>query len=61
MPSLHTAYAVILGVWGVALARRTWLRALWTLYPTLVVFSIVATATTSCWTRWPEPAWPAWR
>jgi membrane-associated phospholipid phosphatase len=44
MPSLHTAYAVAFGVWGVALTRRWWTRALWALYPGLVVFSIVATA-----------------
>jgi membrane-associated phospholipid phosphatase len=44
MPSLHTAYAVTFGVWGVVLTRRWWTRALWALYPGLVVFSIVATA-----------------
>jgi membrane-associated phospholipid phosphatase len=44
MPSLHTAYAVAFGVWGVMLTRRWWTRALWALYPALVVFSIVATA-----------------
>ena len=44
MPSLHTAYAVAFGVWGIMLTRRWWTRALWALYPGLVVFSIVATA-----------------
>ncbi|MGN6378208.1 MAG: phosphatase PAP2 family protein [Gaiellales bacterium] len=44
MPSLHTAYAVVFGFWGVMLTRRWWTRALWALYPALVVFSIVATA-----------------
>ncbi|HEX5559637.1 MAG TPA: phosphatase PAP2 family protein [Gaiellales bacterium] len=44
MPSLHTAYALIFGVSGVALARRWWVRGIWALYPGLVVFSIVATA-----------------
>jgi membrane-associated phospholipid phosphatase len=35
---------VIFGVSGVVLARRWWVRAMWALYPALVVFSIVATA-----------------
>jgi membrane-associated phospholipid phosphatase len=43
MPSLHTAYALIFGVSGVALARRWWIRGMWGLYPALVVFSIIAT------------------
>lgn len=44
MPSLHTAYALIFGASGVALARRWWVRGIWALYPALVVFSIIATA-----------------
>jgi membrane-associated phospholipid phosphatase len=44
MPSLHTAYALVLGISGVLLTRRIWLKASWAFYPVLVVFSIVATA-----------------
>jgi membrane-associated phospholipid phosphatase len=44
MPSLHTAYALLIGISGVLLTRRLWAKALWSLYPALVVFSIVATA-----------------
>jgi uncharacterized membrane protein YbhN (UPF0104 family) len=44
MPSLHTAYALIVGASAVWLVRRPALRAPWALYPALVVFSIVATA-----------------
>jgi uncharacterized protein (TIRG00374 family) len=44
MPSLHTAYALIVGVSAVLLVRRRWLRVAWAFYPALVVFSIVATA-----------------
>ncbi len=43
MPSLHASYAVVLGVAGVALARRWWVRATWAAYPALVFYSIVAT------------------
>lgn len=42
-PSLHASYALVLGVAGVALTRRPWLRAIWIIYPALVVFSVVAT------------------
>ncbi len=44
MPSLHTAYALIVGGAAVLLVRRRWLRVAWAFYPALVVFSIVATA-----------------
>lgn len=44
MPSLHTAYAVIIGTAGVLVFRHPLLRLIWLLYPALVVFSIVATA-----------------
>jgi membrane-associated phospholipid phosphatase len=43
MPSLHTAYAITIGVSGVLLTRRIWWKAIWAFYPVLVVFSIVAT------------------
>jgi hypothetical protein len=44
MPSLHTAYALIVGASAVLLVRARPLRVLWAFYPALVVFSIVATA-----------------
>jgi hypothetical protein len=43
MPSLHASYAVVLGIAGVALARRRWVRAVWAAYPALVFYSILAT------------------
>ncbi len=43
MPSLHTAYALTIGITGVLVCRRLWSRTLWALYPALVVYSIVAT------------------
>ena len=44
MPSLHTAYAVIIGCAGVLVFAHPVIRALWIGYPALVIFSIVATA-----------------
>ncbi len=44
MPSLHTAYAVIIGCAGVLVFANPLVRGLWVGYPALVVFSIVATA-----------------
>ena len=43
MPSLHTAYAVLLGGVAAVLVTRPLIKALWAAYPTLVVFSIIAT------------------
>ncbi|MGN6378868.1 MAG: phosphatase PAP2 family protein [Gaiellales bacterium] len=42
MPSLHASYAIVLGIAGVALTRRWWLRAMWAAYPAVVIFSVVA-------------------
>ncbi len=44
MPSLHTATAILVGVTGVLVTRHLAVRAVWALYPGLVLFSIVATA-----------------
>ena len=44
MPSLHTAYALTVGISAVMLVRTRVLRVAWAFYPALVVFSIVATA-----------------
>jgi membrane-associated phospholipid phosphatase len=43
MPSLHTAYALVIGVTAALVCRRLVFRIAWCLYPALVVFSIVAT------------------
>jgi hypothetical protein len=43
MPSLHTAYAVIIGAAGVLVFANPLLRAFWALYPVVVVLSIVTT------------------
>jgi hypothetical protein len=44
MPSLHTATALLVGSSGVMLCRSLVGKAIWALYPGLVVFSIVSTA-----------------
>jgi hypothetical protein len=44
MPSLHTAYAILVGTSGLLLARHALTKAIWALYPGLVVFSIISTA-----------------
>ncbi len=43
MPSLHTAYALIIGTSGFLVCRHLLLKIMWACYPALVVFSIVAT------------------
>ena len=43
MPSLHTAYAVIIGCAGDLVLAHPLLKLVWTLYPGLVLFSIIAT------------------
>ncbi len=44
MPSLHTATSLLVGSSGVMLCRSPIAKAVWALYPGLVVFSIVSTA-----------------
>jgi membrane-associated phospholipid phosphatase len=44
VPSVHTCFAIIIGVSCFFLVRRPALRYTWLLYPALIVFSIVATA-----------------
>jgi PAP2 superfamily len=44
VPSMHVAFALMLGVPMAALARRRWARALWATYPALVTFVVIATA-----------------
>jgi hypothetical protein len=44
MPSLHSAYALTIGVTGVLVCRTVVMRLVWAIYPALVVFAITATA-----------------
>ena len=44
MPSLHTAYALTIGITAITVTRSPLVRLVWALYPGLVVFSIVSTA-----------------
>lgn len=43
MPSLHTAYALLLGGAATILVRHRALRVFWAAYPAFVVFAIIAT------------------
>lgn len=44
VPSLHTAYALIIGITGVRVCRHLVTRVFWGVYPALVVFATVVTA-----------------
>jgi hypothetical protein len=44
VPSMHIAFALIIGVTGVLLCRHLVPRVLWALYPLLVFFVIIVTA-----------------
>jgi len=44
MPSLHAADALIVGVTLALLVRRSWLKALWLMWPAWVSFAVMATA-----------------
>ena len=44
VPSMHVAFALMLGVPMASMARRAWVKALWLVYPVLVTFVVVATA-----------------
>ncbi len=43
VPSLHSAYALLLGITGFRACRHLMTRLIWALYPALVVFSTVVT------------------
>jgi PAP2 superfamily len=43
MPSLHSADALIVGVFLFSLSRSLWAKALWALWPLWVVFAVMAT------------------
>jgi PAP2 superfamily len=44
VPSMHVAFALMLGVSMASIVRHNWARALWCVYPLLVTFVVVATA-----------------
>ena len=43
MPSLHASYAIVVGVAGFTLVRRSGVKVLFALYPLLVFYSVIAT------------------
>jgi membrane-associated phospholipid phosphatase len=44
IPSMHVAFALMLGVSMARIVRRRWARALWLAYAPVVTFVVVATA-----------------
>jgi membrane-associated phospholipid phosphatase len=44
VPSMHVAFALMLGLSMASIVRHTWARALWSAYPLLVTFVVIATA-----------------
>jgi PAP2 superfamily len=44
VPSMHVAFALMLGIPMASLTRRVWAKALWRAYPLVVTFVVVATA-----------------
>jgi len=44
VPSMHVAFALMLGAAMVRISSRVWVRTLWIAYPLLVSFAVVATA-----------------
>jgi hypothetical protein len=43
VPSMHCAFALMIGVPGIIIARRRWAKVLWSLYPLLVLWVVVVT------------------
>jgi PAP2 superfamily len=44
VPSMHVAFALMLGLPMATMTRRRWAHALWRVYPALVTFVVIATA-----------------
>jgi membrane-associated phospholipid phosphatase len=44
VPSMHVAFALMLGLPMAKMARRRWVKAIWLVYPVVVTFVVVATA-----------------
>jgi membrane-associated phospholipid phosphatase len=43
VPSMHCAFALMIAVPGIIISRRRWAKALWSLYPLLVLWVVVVT------------------
>jgi membrane-associated phospholipid phosphatase len=44
IPSMHVAFALMIGIPGARLTKTRWLRPLWYFYPVLVTFVVLVTA-----------------
>lgn len=44
VPSMHVAFALMLGIPLAWIAKRRWVKALWLIYPLAVTFAVIATA-----------------
>jgi membrane-associated phospholipid phosphatase len=44
VPSMHCAFALMIGATGVAVARRGWAKAFWAVWPLLVMWVVIVTA-----------------
>jgi hypothetical protein len=44
IPSMHVAFSLMIGMTGALIARHTWVRAIWCVYPVLVFWVVVVTA-----------------
>jgi hypothetical protein len=44
VPSMHVAFALMIGCSMIGMTRRRWVQALWAAYPAVVTFVVVATA-----------------
>ena len=44
VPSMHVAFALMIAVPAFVLVKRSWIKALWAVYPVVVTFVVVVTA-----------------
>jgi membrane-associated phospholipid phosphatase len=44
VPSMHVAFALMIGIPMASMSRRRWVKAIWLVYPLMVTFVVVATA-----------------
>jgi membrane-associated phospholipid phosphatase len=44
IPSMHCAFALMIGISGAMISRHTVTRAFWCVYPLIVIFVVVVTA-----------------
>jgi membrane-associated phospholipid phosphatase len=44
VPSMHVAFALMVGIPAMRIVRHRWLKVLWALYPAVVTFVVVVTA-----------------